>query len=175
MDPHGYPYPFDPLDAWEKLIEQQQSLDCPGFEDPFSKLADCLEGTIESRYIPAEPMVPPDVPPPRLVPEERHFALPGSQPEPPLPYCEDTVSPAGRPEIFLPLAFHSASRRAGHVGAGIRNTQSSDDQRYCPLEETWLPAERCTACEYAEKDSLGNVTCRGWDEIGGSSPESEEV
>jgi len=106
------------------------------------------------------------------MPEARHFAFPESRPEPPLPYYQGTVSPVGKPEIFLPLTFHSESRRAGHAGAGIRNTQSPDDQRYCPLEETWLPAERCTDCEYAETDSLGNVTCRGWDEIEGSSPES---
>jgi len=59
MDPHGYPYPFDPLDAWEKLIEQPPVPDCEiGFEDPLSRLADSLEGMIESRYVPAEPRVP---------------------------------------------------------------------------------------------------------------------
>ena len=158
MDPHGYPYPFDPLDAWEKLIEQQQSLDCGRFED-FSNLADSLESMIESRYIPAEPMVPPDVPRPRAAPEERHFALPESQPGPPPPYYEDTLSPSGRPEIFLPLAFHSASRRAGHVGAGIKNAGLEGDMTFCPLEQTWVPPEVCRECEYHEEDADGNSAC----------------
>ena len=52
MYPHRYPCPFDPLDAWEKFIEQQADIAGVRYMDDAAWTLELLEQHVEQTVVP---------------------------------------------------------------------------------------------------------------------------
>jgi len=105
---------------------------------------------------------PPELDEPPITPEPSQPVMQGYVSEgPPLPpepaehqWINLKPPPAARPYFTADGLKPASYRPSGRAGSGTKSGSSShSDEVHCPVEDDWVPQQKCEDCEYYDADA----------------------
>lgn len=149
LEPDGN---FDPFNRFDYTRADLEEL----FMDDLGRTLDALEASIEGTTEAPPPKAEEPLPP-EPAPIAQGYTTEGP-PRPPegteRPWGDLKPPPAAIPYVTPTGLRTPSSLSHGNMGTGIRNTSRGlPEERYCELEQDFVPLKTCRDCEYYEPDA----------------------